>query len=345
MKFKITPELSTLIKTMRGQNGISSKELAASIQKSPSYISKLEAGNVRKIQKEDLTNILEFVSPGEDFYGEKLPALIHTLFSFMDPDRLMAQSWLLQYDIIERPVPANQELAEELQKRILNSGISPDELTDLINLNPDSSASKKIPVNEVQTVEWDSGEFFYIHAYVEKTVVEQLSRGKPVLTNYNSLYSIVYYLFRLQDYGRERKEDIPPALASRILAETTEFLEFYNIHTLTGYGQVLMSRDFQNRQLGILDTINLNNPNSVIHILSDLQLAEANNPEETSRALTRLSESMDWDPAFMLKLMGFPFARLEGLSYHYKKELLEKILDLLNKYAGMPEEQKKLETY
>lgn len=345
MKFNVTQELSTLVKMVRGQNGISSKDLAAFIQKSPSYVSKLEAGNARKIQKEDLTNILEYITPGEDFYRDKLPALIHTLNSFMDPNRLMAQSWLLQYDIIDRPLSVDKELAAELQTRIRESGISPSELTELINLNLDSSASRKIPVNEVKTVEWENGEFFYIRTFVEQRIVELLSHGEPVLTNYNSLYSIVFYLFRLRYYGGKQKRDLPATLASQILAETTDFLDLYNIHTLTGYGKVLTSHGFQNRQMGILDTIDLNNPGNLIHILSNLQLAEANNPEETDQALSRLAESMDWDPAFMLKLMGFPFVRLDGLSFHYKKEVLEKILDILNEYAGMPEEQKKLETY
>ena len=51
MKFYITSELALLIKTLRTQNKIPSKELADRIGKSNSYISKLESGDVKNIRE------------------------------------------------------------------------------------------------------------------------------------------------------------------------------------------------------------------------------------------------------------------------------------------------------
>lgn len=344
MKFKVTPELATLLKTVRGQNGISSKSLAEHIDKSPSYISKLEAGSVRRIQKEDLTEILEYISEGDDFYEEKLPNLVRTLYSFMDPAELMQQSWLLQYDIVDRPIEVGADLARDLGLRIQNCGETPEQLTTLINMNVDSSASRKIPVNEVRSVEMEQDHFFFIQAFVDENTVETLSRCEPVKTTYNAIYSIVFYLNRLKDYGPAQKK-MPPDMARKVLAETTEFLEFHNIHSLTGYGHALTTSEFQNSQLHILGAVTLKDSDALMKIVSNLQKAAEVNPDGTNLAVNHLAESLDWDPAFMLKLMGFSFNRLDGMSYTYKKELLERILSLLNEYASMPEEQKKMETY
>lgn len=333
-----------LLKTVRGQNGISSKSLAEHIGKSPSYISKLEAGSVRKIQKEDLTQILEYISEGSDFYEEKLPGLVRTLYSFMDPQELMQQSWLLQYDIVDRPIYVSRELAQDVADRIRESGMSPEELSRLINLNLDSSAPRHIPVNEIRSVELDDDHFFFIQAHVEEDVVRELAAGKAVRTTYNTIYSVVFYLNRLKDYGTSQRK-MPPDMAKKILAETTGFLEFHNIHSLTGYGHALTTSEFQNSQLHILGSGNIKDSDAVGRIVNSLQKAAELEPETASQAVSHMAESLEWDPAFMLKLMGFSFNRLDGMSYTYKKELLEKIMELLNEYAAMPEDQKKMESY
>ena len=98
MKFTVTPELATLIRTIRTQRGISSKELAEGIGRSPSYVTKLEKGDVRTIRKEELTSVLSYIAEGEDFFEDKMPQILRTFSSIASPEEMIRQGWLIQYD-------------------------------------------------------------------------------------------------------------------------------------------------------------------------------------------------------------------------------------------------------
>ncbi len=67
--------------------------------------------------------------------------------------------------------------------------------------------------------------------------------------------------------------------------------------------------------------------------------------ESLFTSLNRLSINLDWDQAFMRKLMSLPFSELEGLSYSNKRQLLSRIEDLIQSYKDLPSEQKSWETY
>ena len=54
---------------------------------------------------------------------------------------------------------------------------------------------------------------------------------------------------------------------------------------------------------------------------------------------------MHWDLWFMLKLISFNFSSMDDLSTTLKKELLNEIEELIQKYNSLPTAQKKVETY
>ena len=65
----------------------------------------------------------------------------------------------------------------------------------------------------------------------------------------------------------------------------------------------------------------------------------------TTQAMDAFSKSLGWDTAFILKLIKLPFYKMEGLSFHQKKNLIREITNLLEKYDQMSEFEKKLEIY
>ena len=58
----VTPELAETLRSIRLQNKVQAKNLAAHIQKSAPYISKLENGNIQTIDTEELYKILQYIS-------------------------------------------------------------------------------------------------------------------------------------------------------------------------------------------------------------------------------------------------------------------------------------------
>jgi len=344
MKFHVTPELATLIKTVRGQNKISAKDLASHVGKSPSYISKLEAGSVKTIQKEDLTEILSFITEGEDFYEDKLPNLIRVLSSYMDQHRLMEQVWLLQYDTMDRPVRVEGDCSKDLAERLSALPLTASELTEFINANVDSAVSKSLPANEILSVDLDGNSMFTMRIQIRESLVEDLMEGHAVTTHFGLLYAVVFNTTRIEKLGTKRTV-VPEMQAREVLSATTAYLSQYNIHSLSGYGHIIASTDWQDQQLMSLGDLNVSEAGVASSIVESFKRAMEHDALSTQEALQSFSQSLEWDPAFMIKLISFPFAKLDGMSFHYKKEVLEKLLAILDEYAAMPDSERNMETY
>ena len=104
MKFNITPELSLLIRTLRMQNDIPSKVLAERIGRSPSYLTKVEKGDVRMIRDDVLRDILSNSCEGESFYPDKFQSILKVLSQIASPERIFEQKWLLQMDMFVQQI-------------------------------------------------------------------------------------------------------------------------------------------------------------------------------------------------------------------------------------------------
>ncbi len=343
MKFEVTPELALLIRTLQTQSGLSSKELAGIIGKSPSYVTKLEKGNIKKIQKEDLTQILSLVTEGDDFFEDKLPQMIRTLSSIASPDALLNQGWLLQYDSYDRPITISPEMAQDIRRRMEKLSLDADRLSETINANKDVRDRDKLPTNEIVLMQRQDGRLFGLKASVDSQQIRNIIGQTDLRTNYGTLYSIMFILIKLDKYG-----DIgfmQPPQAIEVLQETGRYLASWQVFSLTHYGQFMTSDEFLKRQqqlLGPFDAGGLDTLPQIMDILRDL--AEIDNIMTQTAGLAFL-ENLNWDPAFMLKLISLPFGQLKDLSHSNKAKLLEEISRLLETYHNMSDLEKKIETY
>ena len=343
MKFEVTPELALLIRTLQTQSGLSSKELAGIIGKSPSYVTNLEKGNIKKIQKEDLTQILSLVTEGDDFFEDKLPQMIRTLSSIASPDALLNQGWLLQYDSYDRPITISPEMAQDIRRRMEKLSLDADRLSETINANKDVRDRDKLPTNEIVLMQRQDGRLFRLKASVDSQQIRNIIGQTDLRTNYGTLYSIMFILIKLDKYG-----DIgfmQPPQAIEVLQETGRYLASWQVFSLTHYGQFMTSDEFLKRQqqlLGPFDAGGLDTLPQIMDILRDL--AEIDNIMTQTAGLAFL-ENLNWDPAFMLKLISLPFGQLKDLSHSNKAKLLEEISGLLETYHNMSDLQKKIENY
>lgn len=69
------------------------------------------------------------------------------------------------------------------------------------------------------------------------------------------------------------------------------------------------------------------------------------NPLETIGQLNAYRDTLSWDPAFALKIIGIPFAKLGDLSYSNKRKLLGEIEEIVKRYDSLDEFERKMETY
>lgn len=344
MKFTVTPELTTLIKTIRTQNNISAKELAAYIEKSPSYVSKLESGDVKNIQKKDLTRILSFLTGGEDFYEDILPAAVKILMSFLPSGRLPEQVWLIQYDTADRPVLVSGEMSADLNKRLTELGMDTEELAAFINENFDSELTSVFPANEIIPFEQRGTTRILARLEIEEEELSRILSGRNRQTSYLTVYGISHILFRLEKFGSVSYK-LPPEQAVELLRDTSVYLERFQVHSLIGFSRMLSSKDFINRQMDMLHTFDTVSSELMNSITEYFQEALKYDALGTTQAMDTFSKSLGWDTAFILKLIKLPFYKMEGLSFHQKKNLMREITNLLDKYDQMSEFEKKLEIY
>lgn len=344
MKFTVTGELAVLIRTIRTQKGVSAKELAVFIDKSPSYVSKLESGDVKNIQKHDLTRIFSFLTGGEDFYEEVLPAVVRVLMSFMPRERLPEQVWLLQYDTTDRPVLVTEEMAADLRKRLEELGMEAEGLAAIMNENFDSELSSAFPANEIIPFEQHGSTRILVRLEMDPKDISRILSGADRHTTYLVIYGISHMLIRLEKFGSVSYK-LPPENAVEILRDTSAYLEKYQVHSLIGFSRMLSSRDFISRQVNMVNTFDSVSTELMGAIMEFFQEALKYDTLGTTQALDTFSKSLSWDPAFILKLIKLPFYKMEGLSYYQKKNLIQEIIELLDKYDQMSDFEKKLEIY
>jgi len=343
-KYAVTEELATLIKTLRAQDKISSKALASHIKRSPSYVSKLERGNVKSIQGEDLTKILDFIVPGKDFFQDKLPTIIRTLESFQMPGRMSRQVWLLDYDLIKRPIEVPASLVEDAQARMSAHHLDTRGLTRIINANRDSDISAEFPSNEVISYTLKDKNFLFIRVELDEKKLADLISGKNRVTDYSTINAIAYALVRMENHRND--EEIDAQAAQAVLRGCDAYLSRFGIHSYTDYMHLLLTESSYIEEGSDLSRMfSSSNTESLSNILEHFNQASAHDLPVTTQALDAFSANLDWDTAFMLKIVGQPFHEFEKASFSMKRQLLDDIGKIIEKYAEMPEYEQSIERY
>ncbi len=340
MKFSVTPELALLLKTMRAQGGISAKDLAERVGKSPSYVSKLENGEVKSIRSDLLAQALSCVSGGGDFFDDVLPAALRSLRSFMEPGRLTSQVWLLQFDVVERRVTVPAGMAADMEGHLAEAGSSVAELVRFTNRNVDSELSASFPANEIVLVDYEGTPRLTVRVHVDERAVERALRGERDALSYLDVLDLSFSMFRLAMFP-ETEGKLPPDQAVAVLRCTASYIDQWGLRCLTGFNRVIASDEFIARQEPLART----EPRIVQRISAVLEEASRHDSISTTNRLNAFYETLEWDPAFALKLVSIPFSDLGEMSFRAKSRLLQDIQELVERYDRLPDFEKRLEEY
>lgn len=347
MKFKVTPQLPIVIKTMRNQNNISSKELAYHIEKSFSYVSKLESGDVKNLLEEDLTKILIFINGGGDLFEDVLPQVVRTLRSFCPPEEMINQLWLFHYDAAIRPVKLPDEMIDDMNEKLNSCNTSYEQFAEQINKNADSELSEDFAPNEVLALEHYGKTRIMMRSYVQINQIEDIFNKVNTSTTYSMVQFIVYELHRLMMYPK-RESKLASEQAREVLKASAAYMDRFNIHSLTNFAHLLSSDEYIDNMTGginVVSSLNTTNDFALNELIKILNEAIKHEPLRTSQAIDNLRDNFMWDASFTLSVMSIPFNRLETLSYTHKKDMLKQINKLFEKYEAMSDFEKKFELY
>lgn len=340
MKYGVTPELARLIKTIRVKNGVSAKDLAASIGKSRSYVSKLESGDIKSIDCELLTRVLCLVSGSDDFYGRVLPDAVQLLRSTMGEACFVDQAWLIDYDVIERIVEVSPAMAGDFARTIDSMQVSKADLVSLANANIDSQVSDEYPANKIILFEDEGTKRLIARMDLTEEGIDQVVCENGGSTTYFMVYALAHTMFRLKLYP-DSAEKLPPEEATALLRCVAAFMDRWEIHSLIGFSHMLSSDEFIQTHTPLTESEN----DTFNRIARNLRRIVSHDSLNAIGQLSVFEETLEWDPAFALKLMGIPFARLGDMSFANKRGLLKEIQGVFDRYAAMDDFERKMESY
>lgn len=343
-KTPVTPELAATLKTVRTQKGIQAKTLAEHIGKSNAYITKLEKAEIKFIDNTLLDEIFSFIM-GDDVDSDAIAKKTQELKKQkLSDEEIDNQLWFVNFDTVYRRLPIPEKLIQFINERIEFNRIDREVLVIRINNNEALTIEEKndesIEYNRWYSIK-ENDQSIKINLSLE--LVNDILDRKEVFSSYVFVFCILHYVLKIEKYGDRvdlsREENIA------LMNETTQTLNQFKFYSLAEKNNIIINAENQDQLNEIWNSFDTENQEILSDILSGFRYASELDIANTNPRLKSFSENMHWDLWFMLKLISFNFSSMDDLSTTLKKELLNEIEELIQKYNSLPTAQKKVETY
>ena len=137
-KIRLTKELSNLIRNTRLNNKIKAIELAKYLNKSISYVSKLENSDLKYIDFKLVENILKFLTKNsnEDFQSFINKTIEKFHIEEIDENKIKEeeQDWIIKFEL---EITISNQLINFIKEELSQLNISSKKLIEIINENKD----------------------------------------------------------------------------------------------------------------------------------------------------------------------------------------------------------------
>lgn len=340
-KYTVTPEMLFVLKTLRLRSGLSSKDLAARIDRSPSYLSKLEKGSIRKLSYEEFRLILENILPSEPDPASRLSAVVKTFLSFYTRESLCSQIWLLDADIVKRDIPVPASLVSLMNEKLELIGAGPLWLEDNVNANRDSFLNPGVTPNEVLILDVDGRKLPFMRIWLEAGTVPGILRGDITVSRYYIIQSMLFAILKRELYG---EKSLAMEEGERLLRECERLLTENGVVSCTDYLRLIADSDMGNEEF-LEDIFSEMSVSGVKKIVSYLEAASAHDMVGASQTFDSLEKNLSWDLGFMMKLMGIKYYELRDASYSLKKQFFAELERLLERYCSVGGIDRTIEKY
>ena len=318
----LNAELGMALKNFRIENKVTARSIVEQLGKASSYISKLEKGDIKKIDGELFTTICNLISGSDDGLQKFMNKTASSFNSYSDETKLT----LINIDdlLIEHPMPS--ELLQEIKEYILKHNISIAALSNKINANvtiTDYPGYASAPLNQWINYEDDNSKYdMYIKLYIPIDYLNDLISG-----NISFIHSIIaeailtsMYSFVMNDLDEARK-----------FAHSK--LTLYNILRSCG-GNVVEITDsnfdglFGGVEPGVAET--LTSITSELKLISTLTKKDGYGLNK----LKQIQNNLITDIAFYFAYMSLDTTGLKQKSMTKKQDFLDELKALIQKYSS-----------
>lgn len=324
----LTVQLGELIKSFRIRNEKTAKDLSTLIGKTPSYLSKLESGSIKKIDS-DLFEKLCNTIIGND---EGIKSFIEFAFksnNTYDDDTFLTLSNI--DDVLYKFKPP-VELTEYIQTELNKHNLSITDLTTELNANTDlhdlsSEVFSSLPENIFAYADAEKKHSVIKLSYSTKVIGEILNNSSE--TNYITLEAMLYALFKL--CGQAKDE-------ARISAVKT-LNNKYKINSIRKYKTktiFINSIEDEEKYLGKLEPDAEKNYLKVIKgIRIALILSQSKGGAERIETLNR---NLKANLGFTFSFISTDLEKILPLSKELKSDFMKDLNKLIESYAEKKDE-------
>lgn len=319
----LNSEIGMALKNFRIQHNVTAKSIITEFKKSSSYMTKLENGDIKKIDSKFLIKLCNFITQSDTGLEFFLEVLSVRYLDMSGESQVIANN--IDRLLIEHTIP--QELIEEIISYMKEHNISISQLADKINDNTEIKeldGYSDMPINV----------FFLHNATVINDICIKLSVPEEYLEDllfYNKhitvhsviMEAILYSLYRIGSSDNNMK--------SRF--DAIERLNFYNITSIIS-PQVNEQIDISGIKDHLMKIFNANayeNYEKVCDVLKDIVLSTKN--YGTNR-IKQMAENMSSDPSFSFAFMSTDLTSLKGQSKGTKQAFLNDLNRLIDSYSS-----------
>ena len=327
----LTPELAEIIRTIRLQNKITSKDLANHINKSPAYITKMERGDFSTLDSTELYLVLKYITQAKDD-DKTIKYLYKSLEHKYSNREIEEQLWFYNYDTTVRNIMISSELIDYINHCLEKNSISRDLLNYRINSNealpPEDITDNSLPINRWYCKDRNKFKTF-IKIYLPASQMNDILDKNCAFTPYIFVYCILFYSLKIKEY-KNRKE-LSSEEYRNLIKETKDILYDYNFLSTTARNEYAHN----NKKIStIVNNFDNNNSSCISNILEKFTIASNNDALKTDNQLKSFLDNLSWDLGFMLKLMSLNFRSLKFTSISNRKRLICEIDSLIAKYQS-----------
>ena len=313
----ITSDIGMALKNFRIEHDVTAKSIISVFKKSSSYISKLEKGDIRKIDGHLLIEICNFTTNTDTGLKSFLKTLSLRYTDLSDESKVIVAN--IDNLLVEHIIPS--ELITEIISYMKEYDISISQLANKINDNTDikdNDGYSDIPVNMFML--YPNSNCISIKLSVSEQYLSDLLFYKKYKTVHRVIIeAILYSLYRV---GNNKNNDIE----ARSNAITK--LNFYHI---TPY---ISSPKIEHLDLSdFLESLNPDSLGAYKKVCSRLETMLLLTKDYGTKKVNQIERNMYYDLPFSFAFMSIDLTSLKEQPKESKQDFLDDVKKLVDKYS------------
>ena len=309
----LTPDIGMALKNFRIENKITAKSITEKFDRASSYISKLEKGDIKKIDGDFLIELCNFITGSDDGLDIFLSKLSQSYKDFTNESKTIIMN--IDDLLYEYTVPS--KMLDEINGYIKSHNISISTIVETINLNKD--IADRDNYNDLPLNIWYSPNDDIDNAAIKMSVplsyVEDLLSGK-IVTIHRVIAEVI--LYAMYTCGNEKN--------ARDVAN--DKLKLY--HIIPRRSVITLTPDNIENIFGGLEP---DTSDALKDVIMQLRLITTVTKEYGSKRIKQICSNLGEDLGFCFAYMSLNLVELEQKDKEKKKEFLNDLKSLIDKYS------------